>query len=168
TGRPFDAVVCVFGIFFVEDMAAALRSLHDRVAPGGTLAVTTWGADTFEPGDTVFWNAVKGEDASLYKAFNPWDRISTPEGLGALFREAGIDGVRIEPEAVDHPLRSPEDFWTVVLGTGYRATVERLTSEARERVRAACVEGLRRDAVRSIAANVIYATVTKPAGGPRA
>lgn len=164
-GRSFDAVVCVFGVFFVEDMAAELRSLYRQVDRGGTLAVTTWGADTFEPGDTYFWDAVKREDASLYKAFNPWDRISTPEGLAALFREAGIDGVRIEPEAVDHPLRSPEDFWSVVLGTGYRGTVERLQPAARERIRVACIEGLRRDAVRSIATNVIYATATKPAGG---
>src|SRR5215831_14247967 len=39
----FDAVVCVFGIFFVPDMTAALRGLWQRVRPGGTLAITTWG-----------------------------------------------------------------------------------------------------------------------------
>src|SRR5262245_51289668 len=45
---PFDAVVCVFGVFFVPDMAAAVRSLWQAVRPGGRLAVTTWGPRFFE------------------------------------------------------------------------------------------------------------------------
>ena len=39
----FDAVVCVFGIFFVPDMVKAVSELWSRVRPGGKLAVTTWG-----------------------------------------------------------------------------------------------------------------------------
>jgi len=46
TGLPsasFDAVVCVFGVFFVPDMTAAVAELWRLVRPGGTLAVTVWG-----------------------------------------------------------------------------------------------------------------------------
>jgi len=39
----FDVVVCVFGIFFVPDMAKAVSELWSRIRPGGKLAVTTWG-----------------------------------------------------------------------------------------------------------------------------
>ncbi|WP_256360657.1 class I SAM-dependent methyltransferase [Methylomonas koyamae] len=39
----FDAVVCVFGIFFVPDMSAAVKELWRQVRPGGRLAITTWG-----------------------------------------------------------------------------------------------------------------------------
>src|SRR5262249_41588887 len=39
----FDAVVCVFGIFFVPDREALVRELWRLVAPGGVLAITTWG-----------------------------------------------------------------------------------------------------------------------------
>src|SRR5262245_47696402 len=39
----FDAVVCVFGIFFLADMAEGVRQLWGRVRPGGQLAITTWG-----------------------------------------------------------------------------------------------------------------------------
>jgi ubiquinone/menaquinone biosynthesis C-methylase UbiE len=45
----FDAVVCVFGIFFVPDMPAAVGQLWRLVRPGGTLAITTWGPRFFEP-----------------------------------------------------------------------------------------------------------------------
>ena len=55
----FDAVVCVFGIFFVPDMAAAVRALWHVVRPGGKLAITTWGPRWFEPGSTAFWNAIR-------------------------------------------------------------------------------------------------------------
>jgi len=160
-GGPFDAVVCVFGIFFVEDMAEGLRRLHAQVAAGGTLAVTTWGPGVFEPANTYFWNAVRREDASLYKAYNPWDRISQPGPLLDLFAEAGITGAAVEPEAVNHPLHAPEEFWSIVLGTGYRATIERLSPASRDRVRTACIGGLREREVRSIAVNVIHATVRK-------
>src|SRR5262249_15534640 len=50
----FDAVICVFGIFFVPDMVAAARELRRMVKPGGQLAITTWGANLFEPGNGAF------------------------------------------------------------------------------------------------------------------
>jgi ubiquinone/menaquinone biosynthesis C-methylase UbiE len=39
----FDAVVCVFGVFFVRDMTAFAAEMWRLVRPGGVLAVTTWG-----------------------------------------------------------------------------------------------------------------------------
>ena len=45
----FDTVVCVFGIFFVPDMEAALRELKRVVRKGGRVAITTWGPRFFEP-----------------------------------------------------------------------------------------------------------------------
>jgi len=53
--ESFDAAVCVFGIFFVPDMAAAVQELWRCVRPGGQLAVTTWGPNLFEPGNGAFW-----------------------------------------------------------------------------------------------------------------
>ena len=50
----FDVVVCVFGIFFVPDVAAAARELWRIVRPGGRLAITTWGPDLFEPANALF------------------------------------------------------------------------------------------------------------------
>jgi len=45
----FDAVICVFGIFFVPDMKSGLRALWRIVRPGGKLAVTTWGPRFLNP-----------------------------------------------------------------------------------------------------------------------
>src|SRR5262245_25690605 len=76
-GGPYDAVVCVFGIFFLPDMVAALRGLFTQVAPGGKLAVTSWGPRLFEPGNTLFWDAVREVAPELYKGFHAWDRIDS-------------------------------------------------------------------------------------------
>ena len=45
----------------------------------------------------------------------------------------------------------------MVLGTGYRGTVEQLDSEARERVRRENLDFIRQVDVRSVEANVVYA-----------
>jgi ubiquinone/menaquinone biosynthesis C-methylase UbiE len=71
-GAEFDAVVCVFGIFFVPDIPQAVRELWKQVRPGGQLAVTTWGPRLFEPANSAFWESVREVRPDLYKGFNPW------------------------------------------------------------------------------------------------
>jgi len=67
----FDAVVCVFGIFFVPDMTRAVSELWSRIRPGGKLAVTTWGRNFCEPANNGFWCSIKNVRPDLYKGFNP-------------------------------------------------------------------------------------------------
>ena len=122
----FDAVVCVFGIFFVPDMPAAVRALWRVVCPGGTLAVTTWGPRFFEPGSTAFWNAVREIRPDLYKGFNPWDRISDPPSVRALLEAGGAERIEAVAEAGAHLIPSPEAWWSAVLGSGYRGTLMQL------------------------------------------
>jgi ubiquinone/menaquinone biosynthesis C-methylase UbiE len=160
----FDAVVCVFGVFFVPDMAAAVRALWQLVRPGGRLAITTWGPRWFEPVTTEFWNAVRAQRPDLDRGFNPWDRICDPAALRELLREGGVDDAEIVAEAGTHPIPTPDAWWSAVLGSGYRATIDRLSPEQRERVRAANVEYIRRMGVREVEANVVYAIAVKPGG----
>jgi ubiquinone/menaquinone biosynthesis C-methylase UbiE len=139
--RPasFDAVLCVFGIFFMPDMAAAVAKMWRYLRAGGRLAIVSRGPDVFEPANTVFWEAVRRERPELYKAFAPWERLTTPELVREVFARAGIAEVEIEAEDPGHQLESAEDFWELVMGTGYRATVDQLTEEERDRVQAACL-----------------------------
>ncbi|HKA40497.1 MAG TPA: methyltransferase domain-containing protein [Burkholderiales bacterium] len=160
----FDAVVCVFGIFFLPDMEAAVRKLWRVIRPGGKLAVTTWGPRFFEPATTVFWSAVREVRPDLYKGYNPWDRISDPASVRALLRAGGADQVEAVAEAGTHSIPSPEAWWSAVLGSGYRATVEQLDVGARECVRSANLDYIRDAGVQSIEANVVYAVARKAPG----
>ncbi len=161
--RPeFDAVVCVFGIFFVPDMTAAVRALWHVVRPGGRLAITTWGPRFFEPANTAFWSAVREVRPDLYKGFNPWDRISDPSTVQALLRESGVEGAVVLAEPGHHPIPSPEAWWAAVMGSGFRGTVDQLAPAARARVRAANLDYVRRSGIHEVEANVVYATAAKP------
>lgn len=153
----FDAVICVFGIFFVPDMQLAVHKLSRLVRPGGQLAITTWGPRLFEPASTAFWNSIRAVRPDLYKGFNPWDRISEPDAVRALFDGATVTNLEVVAEAGTHTLNSPEDWWTIVLGTGYRGTVEQLNEDDRERVRQQNIDFIRRTNVTSVEASVVYA-----------
>jgi ubiquinone/menaquinone biosynthesis C-methylase UbiE len=153
----FDAVVCVFGIFFIPDMELAVRELWRLVRPGGKLAITTWGPRFFEPASTAFWDSIRAVRPDLYKTFNPWDQLTDPESLSQLMTEAGVENVEVVAEAGVHKLETPEDWWAMVMGTGYRGTVEQLDTANRERVQRENLEFVHERDVRSVEANVVYA-----------
>jgi ubiquinone/menaquinone biosynthesis C-methylase UbiE len=158
----FDAIVCVFGIFFVPDMAMAASELWSRIRPDGKLAVTTWGPNFCEPANDAFWCSIKNVRPDLYKGFNPWDRINDPAGLRKILNEAGIASPKIIAENRLHPIKSAEDWWTIVLGSGYRGTIEQLTQPERENVKEANLAFIRDKNISAVETNVLYALATKP------
>jgi ubiquinone/menaquinone biosynthesis C-methylase UbiE len=165
TGLPdggFDAVLCVFGVFFAPDMTAFVTEMWRHVRPGGVLAITTWGPGLFEPANRLFWEAVGEAEPSLFKAFNPWDEITTPAALAGLFAGAGVDGADVATAPGEHRLGHPDHFWDVVLGSGYRGTVDALRPEQRERVRRRVLGDLRSDGIMSLRTDVIFGTARRP------
>lgn len=154
----FDVVVCVFGIFFVPDMDAALRALKRVLRTGGKLAITTWGPRLFEPANTEFWDSVRNVRPDLYKGFNPWDRISDVDSVRSLLAAAGLSEVEVVAESGSQLLSSPEDWWAMIMGSGYRGTVAQLDPADLERVRNENLDFLQRNGLRSLECNVVYAT----------
>jgi ubiquinone/menaquinone biosynthesis C-methylase UbiE len=161
--RSFDAVVSVFGIFFVPDMAGLLASLWELVAPGGTLAVTSWGPHLYEPLWSTYWDAVRAERPELGPAGGRYEDIDTPSGMEALFGAAGIDESSTA-EAFDamHPVPDGDTWWAIVRGTGLRGAADALTPEHRARVRAAC-DAVIDAGTHEIPVNVVFATAKRPA-----
>ena len=165
TGLPdggFDAVVCVFGVFFAPDMTAFVREMWRLVKPGGVLAVTTWGPGLFEPANGHFWHCVGEVEPALFKAFNPWDEIVTPAALAGLFTGAGVPNPVVAAVAGQHHLDHPDRFWDVVLGSGYRATVDALRPEQRDQVRESLLSELRSYEVTSLRTDVVFGTAERP------
>lgn len=158
---PFDAVVCVFGIFFVPDMTVAVRELWRVVRPGGVLAITTWGPRWFEPAVSAFWDAVRDVRPDLYKGFNHWDRITDPSSLLSLLQEAGVNNAHAVAEAGEHPIESPDAWWAAMLGSGTRGTIDQLSASDAERVRRTNLDYIKTSGVSSVEANVVYALARK-------
>jgi ubiquinone/menaquinone biosynthesis C-methylase UbiE len=158
----FDAVIIVFGIFFLPDMTAGTAALWRLVAPGGKLGVTTWGPRLFEPANSVFWDAVDEVRPDLTRAYNPWDSLTEPDAVAALLAEAGAEPGQVEAVAGSHILRTPDDFWTIVQGSGYRATHDAMSVDERHAVRASCLAAIADRRITTIETNVVYAQAIKP------
>ena len=158
----FDAAVCVFGIFFVPDMSKAVSELWSRIRPGGKLVVTTWGPNFCKPANDAFWRSIKNVRPDLHKGFNPWDRIDSPASLRGIFDQARIASPNITREDRLHPINSAEDWWTIVLGSGYRGTIEQLDLAERQKVQEANLTFIRDEKISAIETNVLYALAAKP------
>jgi ubiquinone/menaquinone biosynthesis C-methylase UbiE len=157
----FDAVVSVFGIFFVPDMIAATQELWRMVRPGGQLAITSWGSKIFEPATQFFWEAIGAERPDLCKKYTPWDRISQPDSLKALLESGGATQVEVFAEHAVHPLSAPEDWWTMILGGGLRGTIDQLTPEEKARLRQANLDYLQNNHIQTLESEVLYAIAHK-------
>jgi ubiquinone/menaquinone biosynthesis C-methylase UbiE len=159
--ESFDAIVCVFGIFFLPDMEAAVAELWRMLRPGGTLAITSWGARVFEPANRIFWSAIESERPDLYKQFTPWDRIGEPASLQTLLESSGASDVRVFAEVDSHHLTTPDDWWTMLMGGGTRGTIDRLDVAAQARIRAINVEFLEANHIQALDSDVLYAIAHK-------
>ncbi len=162
--ESFDAVVCVFGVFFAADMPGFVRELWRLVRPGGTLAITTWGPDWCEPASGIFWEAVRRIDATLFRDFNPWDEITSEPALGSLLANGGVHGASVLATTDEyHVLDQPEDFWDIVLGSGLRATVDALDKPLQETLRRDVIAAVRERGITRLHNDVVLATAVKPA-----
>jgi ubiquinone/menaquinone biosynthesis C-methylase UbiE len=159
--ESFDAIVCVFGIFFLPDMTAALQELWRMLRPGGKLAITSWGKAVFEPANQVFWQAVQAERPDLYKVYTPWDRISEPASLQALIESATGAATRVLQEVGTHPIQTPEDWWTMAIGGGCRGTIDQMDQPTQEKIRQVNLNFLEESGIRELAVEVLYAIAQK-------
>lgn len=159
--ESFDVIVCVFGIFFVPDMLVAIRELLRIVRPGGKLAITSWGRNVFEPANQMFWETIETERPDLSKKFTPWGKINDPTSLKALLEAGGATQVEVEEEIGTHKLDCPEDWWTMMMGGGYRGTIEKLDSATKKRIRQINLEFLRSQEISSLDVDVLYAVCQK-------
>lgn len=160
----FDVVISVFSIFFVPDMAGLAAEFWRMVRPGGRLAVITWGPDFFQPVYGRWKEAVRMVRRDLHTAFNPWDRISTPEALRLLLERGGIppDAITVESDSAVQKLVVPEDWWTIVLGSGLRWTVEQM-GPAADQVRRDNLDWIGNKRVTEIKVNTICGIAKKRA-----
>jgi ubiquinone/menaquinone biosynthesis C-methylase UbiE len=164
TGLPsgsFDAVVCVFGVFFVADMPAFVAEMWRMVRPGGRLAITTWGTGLYEPATTIFWDSVRAIEPTLYKTFHPWDSLTTVPAVEALFADAGATPVEAEAVSGQQELARPEDFWDIVLGTGYRASVDAMTADQRQALHDRVIDRIHADRIESVRTDVVHASAIR-------
>ena len=156
----FDAISCVFGMFFARDIAATLTSLAGSLAAGGRIAVTTLGQQFFSPLYERFVELAVCEVPGL-ETHVPWARTATLEQVTALFAEAGLEP-RAELEVTRLPLRRPDDWWRIVMGTGIRRMALELSTDQLATVREGCQRWAADRQVNAVDLGVIYTLAKAP------
>ena len=132
------------------------------VRPGGTLAITTWGPDWCEPASSVFWSGVRRFEPALFRAFNPWDEITTAPALSDLLTRGGADSATVHATSGEyHELERADDFWDIVLGSGYRATVDAFDEERRTALQREVVAKLTERGVTRLRNDVVFGQAVK-------
>lgn len=158
--RPHDAVICVLGIFFMHDMADALRGLAGQLRPGGRMGVAVFGESFFEPLRTIFVDAVHRVAPDL-DVIEPWARLDTERELRQLFDDAGLSELSVHERVDRVPLASPDDAWRLIMGSGLRSTITRLHAHDANEVRASCVTAMTDGQVTHLATVSRYAVAAR-------
>jgi hypothetical protein len=97
----------------------------------------------------------------LPKPSEPWDGIADSEGLRRMLRKGGVEAEELIAENRWHPIRSPEDWWTIVLGSARRAGIEQLTPTEVTAVKEANLAFIRDHKITRLETNALYAIATK-------
>lgn len=159
-GPVFDVVMCSLGIFFVEDMPAAVARQWACVRPGGRLAITTAGTGFLAPWIDEFLAEAKRLRPDV-EVIAPWRRAEDPALLRTVIEAACVPGTTIETESADIPC-TPDDWWDVVMASGLRAGALALGDDA-PRVREANTAWAQANGITTIRSTANYAVATKRA-----
>jgi len=129
----FDAAVCAFGIFFVDDMERQLRKIAEMVKPGGRVLISCFYEGSFSPCVDLFLDRI--EQYGVERPPLRWKRIATEERCISLFRDAGLAEIRADRRDVGYYLESADNWWEVIWNGGFRGLVEQLSAGDLQRFR---------------------------------
>jgi ubiquinone/menaquinone biosynthesis C-methylase UbiE len=156
-----DVVLCVLGLFFVDDMPGLLRSFSALLRPGGRLAVTVLGERFFDPMIQIFIDAVHAERPG-FDVVEPWRRVGDASTFRAIAEEAGLTGFTLRGDVDALTLSGPDDWWRIVMGSGLRRTAEALGDETATKVRVRCGAAMREQQIRTVELSSQHLVATHP------
>lgn len=164
-GEPdesFDAIISVFSIFFVPDMEKQVAELWRMLRPGGRLIATVWGPNSFHPAADVFAEELRRVRPDIPPVVMPWERLIKPAGFQQLFMEGGAAIPKVHSGADRQKLEQPEDWWTIVMGSGFRGDVDQLTDEEHSIVREQVLARIWSENITEIDTGALHAVARKP------
>ena len=126
----FDAAVCAFGIFFVEDMDRQLSQIASTVKPGGRIMLSNFQENYFQPLKEMFASRITTYGVQVPP--QTWKRIATEAGCRELFEKAGLKNIAVDRKNVGYYLNSAEQWWDVVWNAGFRRMVSQLKPAEQE------------------------------------
>lgn len=131
----FDGLTCGFGVHFWTNMEASLARLAGFVKPGGFVGITSFAKGSFEPQSILCLKRFESYGVKMPDTYT-WERLDHPDKNRQLFEAVGLTDVRCEKQQVGAYLKNTEDWWDLVVFTGFRAFLNQLNESQAARYKA--------------------------------
>jgi ubiquinone/menaquinone biosynthesis C-methylase UbiE len=122
----FHGACCGFGVFFLPDMEAALRSIARPVRAGGAIGITSFTGEVMEPLSAAFVEGVQAYGVELPPV--SWKRLDDAAKHQALYAAAGIDEVDTHSVQVGYHLAGFDEWWDILWFSGFRGLLNQLSA----------------------------------------
>ncbi len=137
-GGGFDQALALLVLNFVPDHLAAVKEMARVTRPGGTVSACVWDYGAGMELLRAFWDEAVALDPAVAAKDERSMKLCRQGELGALWRQAGLEGVREEPLSVPTAFTGFDDYWRPFLsGVGPGgAHVASLSPAARKQLEA--------------------------------
>jgi ubiquinone/menaquinone biosynthesis C-methylase UbiE len=130
----FDAVLCSSSLFFMPDMAAALREWRRVLVPGGTVGFSSFGTNFFQPLRQMFGMRMNQHGFPMPPL--PNSRLEDPAVCQQLLSDAGFTAVQIREEQLGYFAAGIDERWADIESGLEGMALQKLPPEQRAQIKA--------------------------------
>ena len=127
--NSFDIITCSYGLFFIPDMSAALKSWLRVLKPGGKIIFSSFAPSAFQPLTEIFI-----KNLAEYNVVPPtprWLQLAEEELCKQLLIENGFEKAEVTQKQLGYHLDEFNHWWEVIQSAGYRGLYEQLPQDHR-------------------------------------
>ncbi|GMR16338.1 MAG: methyltransferase domain-containing protein [Gammaproteobacteria bacterium] len=125
----FDVITCSYGLFFMPDMSAALKSWLRVLKPGGKIIFSSFAPSAFQPLSDIFINNLA--DYDIVPPTPRWLQLAEEELCKQILLDSGFVAPQITQVQLGYHLAEFSHWWEVIQSAGYRGLYEQLPQQHR-------------------------------------
>jgi len=129
----FHAVTCSFGLFFIEDMQAALKGWKRVLRPGGKVMFSCFNKQAFQPMGEMLQQCFERHGIELGSNRNfSHQRLVDSRVCHDLMHDAGFKEINISTEQMGYHLQNAEEWWELLWNSGARSLIDKIPADKLE------------------------------------
>lgn len=125
----FDVITCSYGLFFMPNMSAALKSWLRVLKPGGKLIFTSFAPSAFQPLTEIFMQNLA--DYNIVPPTPRWLQLAEEDLCKQILLDNGFELPKVTQAQLGYHLSEFNHWWEVIQSAGYRGLYEQLPQENR-------------------------------------